>query len=99
MPHSHGYRVKTRRLFTSKRKSRGLTRLLQDYKMNDKVVIMVDPSQVKGMPHRRFHGRVGVIEQVGRRSLVIRVPVGGKEKKVMARLEHVKPHQEIGKDA
>jgi len=43
------------------------------------------------MPHRRFQGKVGVVEEVGRRTLVIRVPIGDKVKKVIARLEHVKP--------
>jgi len=44
------------------------------------------------MPHRRFQGKVGTIEEIRRRSLIIHVPVGGKIKKVIARLEHVKPY-------
>lgn len=72
-------------------KGRGLTPLLTEYNVSDKVVIDIDPTQVKGMPHRRFQGKVGVVEEVGRRTLVIRVPIGDKEKKVIARLEHVKP--------
>ncbi len=73
----------------------GLTRLLREYNVNDKVVIDIDPAQVKGMPHRRFQGLVGTIKDVGRRSLVIDVPVGNKMKTVITRLEHVKPHQEV----
>ncbi|MBI4257374.1 MAG: 50S ribosomal protein L21 [Thaumarchaeota archaeon] len=91
MPRSHGYRRKTRSLLTSRSTGRGLTPFLRQYKANDKVVIDIDPTQVKGMPHRRFQGLIGIIEEVGRRSLVINVKVGGKTKKVIARLEHVKP--------
>ncbi len=91
MPRSKGYRRKTRSLLT-KKENRGLTSFLHDYKVEDKVVIDIDPSQVKGMPHRRYQGLVGTVEEVRRRSLVIKVPVGSKVKKIMARLEHVKPH-------
>jgi large subunit ribosomal protein L21e len=43
------------------------------------------------MPHRRFQGSVGNVEEIRRRSLVIAVPVGGKTKQVVARLEHIRP--------
>jgi len=92
LPRSHGYRRKTRHLLQAdESKRRGLTPLLREYKVSDKVIIDIDPRQVKGMPHRRFQGKVGVVEEVGRRTLVIRVPIGDKVKKVIARLEHVKP--------
>ncbi|MBI2184048.1 MAG: 50S ribosomal protein L21 [Thaumarchaeota archaeon] len=94
MPRSHGFRRKTRSLLTSKSTGRGLTALLRQYKVNDKVVINIDASQVKGMPHRRFQGLVGVVKEVGRRTLTVDVKVGGKTKRVIARLEHVKPHIE-----
>jgi len=61
------------------------------YSPNDRVVIKIDPAQVKGMPHRRFNGLVGVVKEVGRRALTIEVPVGEKAKTVIARKEHVMP--------
>jgi large subunit ribosomal protein L21e len=64
---------------------------MREYNVNDKVIIKINPSIVKGMPHRRYHGKVGVVEKVMRRSLLIDVKVGDKTKKVIARLEHVKP--------
>jgi large subunit ribosomal protein L21e len=76
----------------TKKVHRGLTSFLHEYKVDDRVVVDIDPSQVKGMPHRRYQGLVGTVEEVRRRSLVIKVPVGSKVKKVMTRLEHVKPH-------
>lgn len=69
---------------------------MREYKPDSKVVILIDPSEVKGMPHRRFHGRIGVVKEVRRRSLVLKVQVGGKIKEVVTRLNHVKPHMEDG---
>jgi large subunit ribosomal protein L21e len=65
--------------------------LLREYAPNDRVVIKIDSSQVKGMPHRRFNGLVGVIRAVDRRALTIDVPVGDKVKTIVARKEHVVP--------
>ncbi len=54
-------------------------------------MIKIDAAQVKGMPHRRFHGLVGVVKEVDRRVLTIDVPVGNKVKTIVARKEHVVP--------
>lgn len=90
MPRSHGYRRRTRALLRSKEK-RGLSTLMREYSPDDRVVIKIDPSQVKGMPHRRFNGLVGVVKESGRRVLTIEVPVGDKVKTVTARKEHIVP--------
>jgi large subunit ribosomal protein L21e len=87
---SHGYRRRTRSLLKSEG-VRGLSNILRDYSPNDRVVIKIDPAQVKGMPHRRFNGLVGVVKGVGRRVLTIEVPVGNTTKTVIARKEHVSP--------
>ncbi len=90
MARSRGYRRRTRSLLSGRRAG-GLSRLLRKYTPNQKVVIKLDASVVKGMPHRRFNGRVGVVSEVGRRALTIDVNVGGKVKRVIARKEHVAP--------
>src|SRR5487761_870196 len=90
MPKSRGYRRKTRSVFRAKPRS-PLGYLLREYKVGDRVVVNIDSRQTKGMPHRRFQGSVGSVEEVRRRSLVISVPVGNKVKEVITRLEHVKP--------
>lgn len=68
-----------------------MSSILREYSPNDRVVIKIDPAQVKGMPHRRFNGLVGVVKDVGTRVLTIEVPVGEKMKVVIARKEHVSP--------
>ena len=87
---SHGFRRKTRYVLHKKFVG-GLSYLLHDYKAGDKVVVNMDPSEHKGMPHRRFQGKVGVVDKVGRRTLVVKVNIGNKEKSVTARLNHIKP--------
>ena len=88
MPKSHGARRRTRSLLRSSTK-KGLSSLLVEYSPKDKVVIKIDPAQVKGMPHRRFNGLVGTVTEVGRRALTVDVMVGNKVKKLVARKEHV----------
>ena len=88
MPKSHGARRRTRALLRSSAK-RGLSSLLVEYSPDDKVVIKIDPAQVKGMPHRRFNGLVGKVTKVGRRAVTVDVNVGNKVKTVVARKEHV----------
>lgn len=90
---SKGYRSATRSLFKKKPRQRGkigLSRLLQSYKVGDRVVITVEPSLHKGMPHKRFHGSVGVVKQRRGRSYMVAVAAGGKEKQVIARPEHLR---------
>jgi large subunit ribosomal protein L21e len=93
MPKSRGYRRKTRSLFRKRgrRATSPLTPYLRTYSQNQKVVVDIDSSEVKGMPHRRFQGLVGTVREVRRRSLVLDVQVGGKSKQVITRFEHVKP--------
>ena len=95
MPKYKGYRRKTRKLLTADKRI-GLSRLLQEYKVGQRVIIDIDPSQHKGMPHRRFQGKVGVVKEIRKRSLVLDVPIGNKIKTIIVRLEHIKPMKVSG---
>jgi len=57
-------------------------------------VIKLDPSVHKGMPHRRFHGRIGVIADKRGRSYVVNVSQGKAIKEIIVRPEHITPHKE-----
>lgn len=89
MPKSHGARRRTRSLLRASSTKKGLSSLLVEYSPKDKVVIKIDPAQVKGMPHRRFNGLVGTVTEVGRRAVTVDVPVGNKVKTITARKEHL----------
>jgi len=94
MPLSHGYRRKTRALLRKRARERGkssLSRLLYEYKPGDKVVIDIDPSIHKGMPHRRYHGRVGVVIAKRGRAYEVSVTQGDASKLIIVRPEHIKP--------
>jgi len=43
------------------------------------------------MPHRRFHGKIGVIKGQRGRSYIIEVKFGDKVKETIVRPEHLKP--------
>ncbi|RLG92615.1 MAG: 50S ribosomal protein L21e [Candidatus Hecatellales archaeon] len=96
MKRSKGYRSKTRSLLRKKPRERGLRPLgylLREYKTGEKVVIYIDPATHKGQPHRRYHGKIGVVMEKRGRAYVVAVRDGGKTRKIIALPEHLKAFQ------
>jgi len=95
---SHGYRNKSRAILRRKPRDRGkiaLGRLLINYQPGQMVRISLNPSVQKGMPHRRYQGRVGSIAEKRGRAYVIEVAAGGKiPRQIIARPEHIEPVEE-----
>ncbi len=93
MPQSKGYRVKTRKLLTRKGNPGFSDKLLtlEQLGKGDKVLIYIDPRFHKGMPHRRYHGKVGLI--VGRRGRAFEIDVmkGDKKVRLIVPPEHLRP--------
>ncbi len=87
---SHGFRYKSRSVL-SKRATRGVSFLLRQYNVGDRVLIQIDSRQHKAMPHRRYHGKVGSVKEVGRRSVILNVKLGDKTKTLITRFDHIKP--------
>ena len=91
MTHSHGFRKKTRSIMTKDNVVRGLSYLLMDYKVGDKVIVNIDPTEHNTTPHRRFQGRIGIVKEVGRRTLKIVVQLSDKKQKILQiKLNHVR---------
>lgn len=71
-----------------------LSQYLQSFKQGDFVDIFADASIHKGMPHKGYHGRTGIIFNVTKRSVGVRVNklVNGRiiEKRIHVRIEHVR---------
>lgn len=93
---SNGYRRRTRNLFSKGHKKHGnptITKTLQQFKVGDLVDIKVDPSVVKGMPHKYYHGQTGRVYDVNNRavSIIVYRKVGHKyiERHINARVEHL----------
>ena len=53
---------------------------LREYIVGDRALVQIDPSQHKGLPHRRYHGKVGLVTEVGRRHVILDVKLGHKSK-------------------
>jgi large subunit ribosomal protein L21e len=90
-----GFRHRTRKLLRKSVRERGavppLSLLMIEYKPGDRVHIVINPSVFKGMPHRRYHGKTGVV--VGKRGkcYIVKVMLGDKEKTLFVRPEHLRP--------
>ena len=76
---SHGFKHKSRSVMT-KSAPRGVSFLLREYNVGDRALVQIDSSQHKGLPHRRYHGKVGLVTEVGRRHVVLDVKLGEKSK-------------------
>jgi len=93
---SKGYRSGTRRLFKKEPRERGkmkLSKLLYEYQPGTQVVVKIDSSVHKGMPHRRYHGRVGTVINKRGRSYVVSVSQGDAIREIIARPEHLEPYK------
>jgi large subunit ribosomal protein L21e len=93
---SKGYRSGTRRLFKKEPREHGklrLSKLLYEYQPGSQVVVKIDSSVHKGMPHRRYHGRVGTIVNKRGRSYVVNVSQGDAVREIIVRPEHLEPYK------
>jgi len=94
---SKGYRSRTRKLLTKPIRKRGLAplgKLLYEYKLGEKVVIKIDPSVHKGMPHKRFHGKVGRVIGFRGKAIIVEVKDFNKTKQIITLKDHLEPLRE-----
>jgi len=87
---SHGFKHKSRSVMT-KDAPRGVSFMLCEYHVGDRALVIIDPRQHKSLPHRRYHGKVGIVKDVGRRVVTLDVKLGDKTKTLITRLDHIKP--------
>ncbi len=88
---SKGPRRKTRKLLRRRVRERPtITNLLKEFKIGTKVVIHPTVSSHKGMPFKRFIGKVGMVTDKRGRSYIITIRDGNKEKQIISRPEHLK---------
>ena len=95
MGKSKGPRRKSRSVLTKRVREKGklgLSRLLVEYDVGDKVVINIDPAIHKGMPHKRFQGKVGTIIEKRGKAYILDIPQRKTSKLVVAGPEHVRKH-------
>lgn len=95
MGKSKGPRRKSRSVLTKRVREKGkigLSRLLAEYEVGDKIVIDIDPGVHKGMPHKRFQGKVGTVVEKRGKAYVLDIPQRKTSKLVIAGPEHVRKH-------
>lgn len=88
---SKGPRKRTRTLLKKGvREKTPITKYLQEFEIGSKIVIKPEPSSQKGMPFKRFYGMTGTIIDKRGKSYIIKIRDKRKEKKIIARPEHLK---------
>lgn len=88
---SRGFRSKTRKKLKQRANYRPpITKFLQNFEIGQKVIIKLEPSSQRGMPHPRYVGRVGEVIGKRGRSFIIKIKNGNIIKKIIARPEHLK---------
>ncbi|KAK3052570.1 60S ribosomal protein L21A [Extremus antarcticus] len=97
MGHSAGLRAGTRYAFSRKFKKTGMIPLstyLKQYKVGDVVDVVANGAVQKGMPHKVYHGKTGVVYNVTKSAVgvILYKQVGNRyiEKRVNVRIEHVR---------
>lgn len=96
MKPSKGYCAGTRNLMKKPIRDKGkpkLTKFLHDYETGSNVIIKIDSSQQKALPHRRYHGKIGKIIDRRGRGYVVRVAQGNSARDLIVRTEHLEPYK------
>ena len=87
------FRYKTRHKLRKKPRDRGklpITRTLNVFNIGDKVRIIQDPSQHKGMPHPRFKNFVGVIKKKQGSAYLVEIKDIKKIKQILTKAVHLR---------
>eukprot|EP01127_Copromyxa_protea_P003379 TRINITY_DN131_c0_g1_i1.p1 TRINITY_DN131_c0_g1~~TRINITY_DN131_c0_g1_i1.p1 ORF type:complete len:159 (+),score=37.92 TRINITY_DN131_c0_g1_i1:53-529(+) len=98
MPHSFGYRARTRKTFRREFRRNGqlpTSTYLRTFKTGQIVDVIGTGYQQKGMPHKQYHGKTGVVWNITPRAIGVelnkRVRNRVIKKRIHVRIEHVKP--------
>jgi large subunit ribosomal protein L21e len=89
---SKGLRSKTRHLLLKDPRKRGVlppNRVLAEFPIGSRVAVKMEPSQHKGMVHKRFQGLTGTVESKQGDAFVVAVMHGNKPKTLVLRAEHL----------
>ncbi|KAI1501645.1 ribosomal protein L21e-domain-containing protein [Biscogniauxia marginata] len=96
MGHAAGLRAGTRYAFSRNFRQKGMIRLstyLQQFKVGDIVDIKANGAVQKGMPHKVYHGKTGVIYNVTKSAVGVIIYKKVKhryiEKRINLRIEHI----------
>jgi large subunit ribosomal protein L21e len=87
------FRYKTRHKLQKRARDRGkfpINRILSTFKIGDRVRVMQEPSQHKGMPHPRFKNVVGIVKKKQGSAYLVELKDIKKIKQVLAKAVHLR---------
>jgi large subunit ribosomal protein L21e len=87
-----GYRKKTRSKLRKRARDKGkvtVNRILQKFKVGDRVRISIEPAIQKGMPHPRFANKVATVVEKRGSGYMIEFMDGGKKKRLLSLPVHL----------
>ena len=90
---SHGFKVGTRKRLSKKARDKGkikIRKVLQEFKPEDRVIIDVDSGHHKGMPHKRYFGKHGVVLERRGKAYMIQIKGRGKKKTIICSTSHLR---------
>ena len=97
-PHSFGYRARTRKTFRREFRRNGAlptSTYLRTFKLGQHVDVIGTGYQQKGMPHKQYHGKTGVVWNITPRAIGIEVNKRVRnrviKKRIHVRIEHARP--------
>src|SRR5512144_347266 len=96
MKKSKGYRRRTRSMAKKPTREKGkpnIGKLLVEHEVGSQVIIKIDSSVQKSIPHRRFHGKIGTVVDKRGRGYIVSVPQGEAVKQIIVRSEHLEPYK------
>ena len=67
-----------------------LSKVLVDFEAGQRVDIVIDPGFHKGMPHRRYQGKTGIVTGLRGRAVLVDVSLGNATKSLIIRREHLR---------
>ncbi len=85
-------RHKTRNLYSVSKKMKGklpVSEFVKKLEMGDRVQLVAQPSIMKGIYFRRFHGRTGVVTGMQGNCYMVHIKDGGKEKTLIIAPVHL----------
>jgi large subunit ribosomal protein L21e len=96
---SKGYYTGARGLLKKAPRDKGkpkLGKLLIEHAVGSQVIIKMDSSIQKSMPHKRFHGKIGTVVEKRGRGYVVSVAQGDAVKQIIVRSQHLEAYKGSG---
>ena len=88
-----GFRRKTRSKLRKNYRDSGklsIAKYLEEFKLNDKVILKAEPSIQKGMYFPRFHAKPGIVIGSQGNCCKVKIKDGGKDKVLIVHPAHLK---------